>query len=196
MRWLAPSPRKRVQTDGPSRRPTLVYSERKAIDTSGFTAVLPAMEPWPPSASLGRDSRGLPRGRAAQHRADRRRVSTVPSVTDEHQIVLRLVKAAIYQYDSDPRRCSEASLEARSWLASRDAVAAAVALQRDLFPGRFGDAAGRERELHPLPRAKARASFRSTPRPCIPSPRARGRPSDISPNISTSFPTTSGSSGS
>ncbi len=33
------------------------------------------------------------------------------------------MKAAIYQYEADPRRCSEALEEARAWLASRDAVA-------------------------------------------------------------------------
>jgi hypothetical protein len=33
------------------------YQEKKRIDTSGFTAVLPYLDPWPPTASLEESTR-------------------------------------------------------------------------------------------------------------------------------------------
>ena len=196
--WLHLVPvRARRQESTASGPPDLVYAERRPIDTSGFTAILPAMEPWPRFSVAG--TRFATRSAGAARATSRR--STQPSAiarrsADEQQIVLRLVKAAIYQYDADPGAVRRRSRKPGRGSRSRDALAAAVALQRHLFPGRLGDAAGRERKLHPLPRRKLVHRSHQPRRPCTPSPRARARRSGISPNTSSSFPTTSGSSGS
>ncbi len=95
--------------------PPLQYAERKAIDTSGFTAILPAMEPWPRSSTLAQVREAFrDAGPRSIARIDQN--LTMPSVTDEQRAVLRLVKASIFQYDADPKSCSLTLEETRSWL--------------------------------------------------------------------------------
>ena len=104
-----------------SRRPNLAYKERKGIDTSGFSAVLPALPRWKESATLAEVRQAF----LGAGERDRARIDATlenPSVAPGHQIVLRLVRAAIYQYDADPKRCSAALEEARIWLESHDAL--------------------------------------------------------------------------
>jgi FG-GAP-like repeat/ASPIC and UnbV len=105
-----------------TKRPNLVYSERKAVDTSGFTAILPALPRWSESASL-EEVRETFRGAGARDIAKIDATLAMQSVPEQQQIVLRLVKAAIFQYEADPKRCSQELEEARAWLASRDAIA-------------------------------------------------------------------------
>ncbi len=103
------------------KRPRLAYKERKAIDTSGFMAVLPTLPRWKESASL-EEVREAFRGAGQRDIAQIDANLALPSTAEGHQIVLRLVKAAIYQYDGDPKRCSQALEEARDWLAGRDSL--------------------------------------------------------------------------
>jgi FG-GAP-like repeat/ASPIC and UnbV len=105
-----------------SRRSNLAYTERKAIDTSGFMAVLPGLPRWKETASL-EEIREVFRGAGERDIARIDATLATRSVAEQHQIVLRLVKAAIYQYDADPGRCSQALEEARSWLGSHDPLA-------------------------------------------------------------------------
>ncbi len=105
-----------------TRRPNLVYSERKAIDTSGFTAILPSMEAWPKSASLAQ-VRDAFDGAGKRNVARIDQVLAAAGVPEEREILLRLIKAACYQYDADPKQCSHSLEETRAWLASRDPVA-------------------------------------------------------------------------
>ena len=104
------------------RRPNLVYAERKAIDTSGFTAVLPALPAWNNGASL-EEIRDVFRNAGERNIALLDRSLTSPAVTEQQQMLFRLVRASMYQYDGDPGRCSAALEETRRWLASRDAIA-------------------------------------------------------------------------
>ena len=104
------------------RRPNLVYAERKAIDTSGFTAVLPALPAWKKSASL-EDIRDVFRTVGKENIARIDTALATASVSEQQQIVLRLVKAAMYQYEADPKKCSEVLEETREWLSTRDAIA-------------------------------------------------------------------------
>jgi hypothetical protein len=103
------------------KRPRLAYKERKAIDTSGFMAVLPTLPRWKESASL-EDVREAFRGAGQRDIAQIDANLAMPSITEQQQIVLRLVKAAIYQYGGDPKGCSQALEETRAWLEGRDAL--------------------------------------------------------------------------
>jgi hypothetical protein len=101
----------------------LAYAERKAIDTGGFSAVLPALEAWPRSASLEeiretfRQAPGLDIERIDSTLA-------MPGVSEEHQAVFRLVKASIANYEAGPRRALKTLEETRSWLVGKPDVAA------------------------------------------------------------------------
>jgi hypothetical protein len=117
--------------------PPLVYAERKAIDTSGFTTILPGMEAWPRSSSLAAVREAF-RDVGPRNIAQIDRLLATPSISEEKQLLMRLVRASIFQYDSEPKRCSEALEEIRSWLADRDALAQ----QWLLFSRCLGDAAG------------------------------------------------------
>ena len=102
--------------------PPLSYAERKAIDTSGFTTILPGMEPWPRSSSLA-DIREAFRDIGPRKIAQIDRLLGTSSVNDEEQLLMRFVRASIFQYDSDPKRCSKALEEIRSWLLDRGPLA-------------------------------------------------------------------------
>ena len=84
-------------------------------------AVLPALPRWKESASLEQVREAF-RGAGQRDIAQIDANLTQPSITEQQQIVLRLVKAAIYQYDGDPKGCSQALEEARAWLEGRDAL--------------------------------------------------------------------------
>ena len=105
-----------------SKRPSLAYSERKAFDSSGFTAVLPALPRWSDSASLAEV-------REAFDGAGSRDIGKIDtalesgSLAEGQQIILRLIKAALYQYDGNPKRCSQELEKTREWLANHDEVA-------------------------------------------------------------------------
>ncbi len=109
------------------RRPHLLYAERKAIDTSGFSAILPGIKAWPRSASLEEIREAFREAPQLDiERIDQTLAMT--TVSDEHRAVFRLVKAAISNYERDPRKALQILDEARSWLHDRDDVA-----QRWLF---------------------------------------------------------------
>jgi hypothetical protein len=105
-----------------SKRPLFSYSERKGIDSSGFTAVLSALPRWPETAPFA-EIRETFRGAGSRDIAQIDAALETLSGSTEQQIVLQLMKAALFQYDGDPERCSQELEKARRSLASGDAVA-------------------------------------------------------------------------
>jgi len=103
-------------------RPRLAYQERRPIDTGGFMAVLGKLDPWPPSASLEQV-------RDSFQRAGYRNIEQIDqilkrsNVPDQKKIVLILMKAALFNYEGEPRRAFQVLEEARSWLDDHDALA-------------------------------------------------------------------------
>ena len=106
----------------PVNHPPLRYREKKAIDTSGFTAVLPILERWPATASLadiGQYFKG-----AGYRNIDKIDQSLAQyQVPDERKIVFTLMKASLFNYEGEPGRAYEILAQARSWLDERDALA-------------------------------------------------------------------------
>jgi hypothetical protein len=113
---------KRFVKKAPRQGPPFSYAERKAIDTGAFTTILPGIAPWPPSSSLA-DVREAFRDLGPRKIAEIDRLLAMPSVSEEEQLLMRFVRAAIFQYDGDPKRCSRALEEIRAWLTDRDALA-------------------------------------------------------------------------
>ena len=82
------------------------------------------MEPWPTESFTDTDPRGLSRCRSA--RASHGSTKTSREVLGQprnHSSSCDSSRAAIFQYDGDPKRCSQALEEIRPWLAERDALA-------------------------------------------------------------------------
>ena len=52
-------------------REAISFQEKKPIDTGGFTAVLPTLDRWPPTASLEEISAVFQAGGLPEHREDR-----------------------------------------------------------------------------------------------------------------------------
>ena len=118
--WLWKS--RSVAGHSPRPRPSLAFGERRPIDTGGFTTILPALEKWPTESSLTqiRDAlRDIGPRSIARIDEDLRKSSLSP----ESQLILRFSRAAIFQFDGDPKRCSHALEEIRPWLAERDTLA-------------------------------------------------------------------------
>ena len=181
-------------TPRPAGRARLAYQEKKPLDAGGFSAVLPTLRPWPPSASLDgiansfrqpgyqlidRIDQGLSHGK----RSDRER------------IVPLLMKAACFNYEGEPSRAYQVLEQTRSWVLDKPALNVAWRYSIIYFQGvtalRRGendnciDVPGREL-VHPADRARRRPHQ---------SRRARGWRSSISPSTSSGFPTTSRSAG-
>ncbi len=108
-------------TKGGRKRSHLPYNERNPFDTSGFSLLSPGLEPWRESASLG-EIREVFRTAGSRELARIDAALETPSVSEEEQVFLRLVKAAIYQYEADQGRSSAALEETRAWLAGRDSL--------------------------------------------------------------------------
>ncbi|MGO9924297.1 MAG: CRTAC1 family protein [Isosphaeraceae bacterium] len=106
-----------------ARKAKIAYQPRKAMDTGGFTALLPRLAPWPPTASLLEVSNSF-RGAGHANIAQLDKILAHPEVPDERKIVYLLMKAALYNYEAEPARALEVLEQTRSWLEGRDAVAA------------------------------------------------------------------------
>jgi hypothetical protein len=98
------------------------YQEKKPMDTGGFMSVLPMLDPWPPTASL-EEIRSHFKGVGYRKIEKIDRFLASSSGNDERQLLMRFVRASIYQYEADPKRCSAALEEIRSWLAEREPLA-------------------------------------------------------------------------
>ena len=105
-----------------TERPPRKYQAKKPIDTSGFTAVLPILEPWPPMASLKEVAqvfRGV--GHRNIDRIDKQLAQ--PEFPDQRRIVFTLAKAALFHFDGEPNRAEQVLAETRAWLDDKDALA-------------------------------------------------------------------------
>jgi ASPIC and UnbV/FG-GAP-like repeat len=104
-------------------RPTLTYRPKKPVDTAGFSAVLPILEPWPTTASLTEVSRHFER--AGYRNIDKiDQAFAQDQVPDEQRIVFTVMKAALFNYEGEPGRAYDVLERARSWLEDgRDALA-------------------------------------------------------------------------
>jgi len=98
------------------------YQEKKPIDTSGFMAVLPSLEPWLPTASL-KEVAQVMRG-AGYRKIDRiDQQLAQPGLADQPRIVLMLAKAALFHYEGAASRADQVLAETRQWLFDNDALA-------------------------------------------------------------------------
>jgi hypothetical protein len=104
------------------RRPrSVIYQPKIPLDAGGFTAVLPVLDPWPPTATLQEIGRSFDRaGYRLIDRLDRDLAQSKRS--DEQAIMPRLMKAALFNYEGEPRRAAEQLEQARSWVEQHDAL--------------------------------------------------------------------------
>ena len=141
-------------------RKRLVYMEKKPLDAGGFSAVLPTLRPWPPSASL--EEIGNSFKRAGYQLIDRLDQGlSREKIADQQKIVPMLMKAACLNYEGEPGPAYQLLVQARSWIEDKPAPRRALAVQYYLLPGSDRAAPRRERELHRCAGVKVRASFRS-----------------------------------
>ncbi len=110
-------------SDAPRRdkRIPLVYREKAPLDAGGFTAVVPALEPWPPSASLEEISHSFQRaGYRLIDRLDQKVDQEKPP--DPQKVMPLLMKAALFNYEGEPRRAAELLDQTRSWIEDQYAL--------------------------------------------------------------------------
>jgi hypothetical protein len=110
-------------SDPPPRdkRPRLVYREKAPLDAGGFTAVVPVLEPWPPAASLEEISRSFQRaGYRLIDRLDQDLAREKKS--DEQKVMPLLMKAALFNYEGEPRRAAEILDQTRTWIEDQYAL--------------------------------------------------------------------------
>jgi hypothetical protein len=112
---------------GSTSRPTFErrprkYQEKKPLDTSGFTAVLPTLERWSPSSTL-KEVAQVMRGAGYRNieRIDKQLAQ--PGFPDNRKIVFMLAKAALFHYENNATRADEVLAETRAWLDDKDALA-------------------------------------------------------------------------
>jgi hypothetical protein len=105
-----------------AERPSRKYQVKKPIDTSGFTAVLPTLEPWPTTASLKEVAQVI---RGVGHRNIDRidKQLAQPDFPDQRRIVFSLAKAALFHFDGEPNQAEQVLAETRAWLDDKDALA-------------------------------------------------------------------------
>jgi hypothetical protein len=103
-------------------RPPIPFQEKKRLDTSGFAAVLPYLDPWPPTASLEDISHYFERvGFRNIEKMDK--MLAQPGFPDDQRIVFTLAKASLFNYEAQPDQAYKVLAEARAWLNERDALA-------------------------------------------------------------------------
>src|SRR3954447_16300442 len=102
-------------------RPRLAYREKVPLDAGGFSAVLPTLRPWQPSASLEEISFSF---RRAGHRLIDRidRSLTQEKRSAQVQIVPLLMKAACLNYEAEPDRAYQLLEQVRSRIEDRPAL--------------------------------------------------------------------------
>ena len=102
-------------------RPRVAYQKKLPLDAGGFTAVLPMLETWPPSASLEEISHSFQRaGYRVIERLDQDMAREKRS--DEQKVMPLLMKAALFNYEGEPRRAAESLDQTRSWIEDRSAL--------------------------------------------------------------------------
>ena len=105
-----------------ANRHSVHFQEKKRIDTGGFTAVLPYLDPWPPTASLEEISHYFERvGFRNIDKIDK--ILVQPGFPDDQKIVYTLAKASLFNYEAEPGRAYDVLETARAWLDDREALA-------------------------------------------------------------------------
>ena len=100
----------------------LVYQEKKPVDTGGFTAVLPTLDRWPPTASfeeIGRVFKDV--GFRNIEKIDRQLAA--PGFPNDRRIIFELAKASLFNYEADPGRAYDVLKKVRSGLLEDDKLA-------------------------------------------------------------------------
>ena len=172
----------------------LVFQPRQRIDTGGFLEIVDHLRRWPADASL-EQIRDIWQAAGPRTIRDLDRILPPQGKSDSLRLKILLSKISIFNYEGETDRAYE--------LLGRDAglgreerhAGRARALHVDFFPGRDRPAAAARPKTASCAGAKARASSRSCPPPSTPTRPALGWRSAISPSISSSSPTTSGSAG-
>jgi ASPIC and UnbV/FG-GAP-like repeat len=104
-----------------SNRARLAYRQKAPLDAGGFSAVLPTLRPWPPSASLDEISNSF--RRAGYELIDRiDRGLSREERTDQQKIVPVLMKASLFNYEGEPGRAYQILEETRSWIEDKPAL--------------------------------------------------------------------------
>src|SRR6516165_12114472 len=105
----------------PAGRGRLAFREKLPLDAGGFTAVLPTLRPWPPSASLEEIAGSFRQaGYQLIHRLDQDLAREKRS--DQQKIVPTLMKAACLNYEGEPDRAYQLLEQTRSWIADKPAL--------------------------------------------------------------------------
>jgi hypothetical protein len=103
-------------------REAISFLEKKPIDTGGFTAVLPTLDRWPPTASLEEISAHFKRvGFRNIEKIDQQLAQ--PGFPDDRRIVFELAKASLFNYEAEPGRAYDVLSKARAWLDDRGPLA-------------------------------------------------------------------------
>jgi hypothetical protein len=121
-------------TPGGYRPKRLAYQARKPIDTGGFNVVLPMLKPWPPAASLAEIADAF-RGVGYRDIEQLDQALAQPDLADHERIAFRLMKAALFNYEGEPKRAYQVLEEVRTWLVSRPALAEAMLYTVIYFQG-------------------------------------------------------------
>jgi hypothetical protein len=102
-------------------RDRVAYLMKEPLDAGGFTAVLPALKPWPPAASLETIAASFRRpGYELIDRIDRG-LAQEP-MSDREAIVPFLMKAALFNYEGEPGRAYRVLEQARLWIEDKPAL--------------------------------------------------------------------------
>ncbi len=114
-------PRKKAdQSTSPPK--VLSYQEKRPVDTGGFTAVLPALDRWPPEATLEEIGGYFKRvGFRNIEKIDRQLAE--PGFPEDRRIVFKMAKAALFNYEAEPGRAYEVLQDLRTWLGAHDKLA-------------------------------------------------------------------------
>jgi hypothetical protein len=100
----------------------LSYHEKRPVDTGGFSAVLPSLDRWPPSATLEEISGYFKRvGYRNIEKIDRQLAE--PDFPDDRRIVFAMARASLFNYEAEPGRAYEALQQTRTWLGTHDKLA-------------------------------------------------------------------------
>jgi hypothetical protein len=99
----------------------VAYLMKEPLDAGGFTAVLPTLKPWPPTASLETIAESFRRpGYDLIDRIDRG-LARGP-MSDREAVIPFLMKGALFNYEGDPRRAYQVLEQARLWIEGQPAL--------------------------------------------------------------------------
>jgi hypothetical protein len=111
----------------PALRPSAItkalsYQEKKPVDTGGFTAVLPSLDRWPPTASFEEIAR-IFKGVGFRNIEKIERQLATPEFPKDRRIIFELAKASLFNYEADPARAYDVLQKVRTWLGEEDKLA-------------------------------------------------------------------------